>query len=174
MGALELVAAAAAVAAAVSVVGCVPVAHASEHPAINGTFAVLSNGEWATTNEVYRDEAVVRSTWTVSTSCSTLMDCTGTVTSDQGWTAPINLVVNEWHVLHTVKNWVPCPDGTFLDGSQLYRFYPVDDRGDLALRGSSVYAGTNRTTAPSGGCGRNAPLVITMPLRLNQIAVAEP
>jgi hypothetical protein len=158
------------VAVGVCAIGGAPVAHASDDPAINGTFAVLSNGQWAITNEVYRDEAVVRSTWTISTSCTTILDCTGQVTSDQGWTAPIALAGNEWHVLHTIKNWEPCPDGTFVDGSQLYRFYPVDDRGGLALHGSSVYGGTDRTTAPSGGCGINAPLVITIPLRINQIS----
>ena len=78
-----------------------PTADASEDPAINGTFTVQSNGQWATTNDVYRDEAVVRSTWTVSTSCTTILDCSGTVASDQGWTAPVNLVGDEWHVLHT-------------------------------------------------------------------------
>ena len=169
MGTSGLIATAAVV-AVVSAVGGAPEASASDDPAINGTFTVQSNGQWAITNEVYRDEAVVRSTWTVTSSCTTIQDCTGTATSDQGWTAPITLVGNEWHVLHTVKNWEPCPDGTFLDGSQLYRFYPVDDRGGLALHGSSVYAGTDRTTAPSGGCGINAPLVITIPLRLNQIS----
>jgi len=167
MGASERIAAAV-VAAGISAICGTPVADASDDPAINGTFTVQSNGQWAMTNDVYRDEAVVRSTWTVSTSCTTILDCTGNVTSDQGWTAPINLVGNEWHVLHTVKNWEPCSDGTFLDGSQLFRFYPVDDRGGLALHGSSVYAGTDRTTAPSGGCGINTPLVITLPLRLNQ------
>ena len=158
------------VVALVHAVGGAPVAGASEDPAINGTFAVQSNGEWAITNEVYRDEVVVRSTWTVTSSCTTIQECTGTVTSDQGWTAPINLVGNEWHVLHTVKGWEPCPDGTFVDGSQLYRFYPVDERGGLALHGSSVYAGTDRTTSPSGSCGINQPLVITIPLRLNQLS----
>lgn len=51
---------------------------------LNGTYAAVSNGDWAKTNDIYHNEATVRSTWTVSTTCSTPLECTGRVTSDQG------------------------------------------------------------------------------------------
>jgi len=38
-----------------------------EEYAMNGTFSVVSNGEWARMNDRYQDEPTVRSTWTVNT-----------------------------------------------------------------------------------------------------------
>ena len=40
-------------------------------------------GDWAQTNQVYHQEAVVRSTWKITSSCYTAQDCTGQVVSDQ-------------------------------------------------------------------------------------------
>ena len=45
---------------------------------LNGTYVATSNGQWAQTNDIYRDEASVRSTWTISTTCSTPVECTRT------------------------------------------------------------------------------------------------
>ena len=39
--------------------------------AMNGTYSVVSNGEWARMNDRYQDEPSVRSTWTVTSICST-------------------------------------------------------------------------------------------------------
>jgi hypothetical protein len=91
------------------------------------------------------------------------------VTSDQGWTAPIRTKYNEWRVERTIKNWEPCPDGTAADGHQLLRFYPVDDQGQIAIHGSTTLAGEDKTVAPSGACGINMPLVISIPLKLTQV-----
>ena len=146
------------------------VAHASGAWAINGTYIVSSNGEWAKTNEVFRKESVVRSTWTVMSTCSTMTDCAGQVTSDQGWTAPIYTKAGMWRVERTVKNWEPCPDGTAADGHQLFQFYPVDENGQVAIHGSSVLAGEDKTVSPSGACGINRPLVISVPLTLREVA----
>jgi hypothetical protein len=146
------------------------VAQASEGWAINGTYIVISNGQWAKTNDVYRDEAVVKSTWTITSTCSSLADCAGQVTSDQGWTAPIYTKYGEWRVDRTIKGWEPCPDGTAADGHQLFRLYPVDNQGQLAIHGSTTLAGEDKTLAPSGACGINNPLVISIPLKLTQIA----
>jgi hypothetical protein len=163
-------AAAVAVAGITSFGGAPAVAYASDGWAINGTYAVTSIGQWAKTNDVYRNEAVVRSTWTIATTCTSLSDCAGQVTSDQGWTAPIRTKYNEWRVERTIKNWEPCPDGTAADGHQLLRFYPVDDQGQLAIHGSTTLAGEDKTVAPSGACGINMPLVISIPLKLTQVA----
>ena len=42
-----------------------PHAHAADM-ALNGRFLATSNGDWAMTNDVYRDEASVRSIWTIA------------------------------------------------------------------------------------------------------------
>jgi hypothetical protein len=157
--------------AGISSFGAAPaLAHASDDLAINGSYAVTSIGQWAKTNDVYRNEAVVRSTWTITSTCTSLSDCAGQVTSDQGWTAPMRTKYSEWRVERTIKNWEPCPDGTAADGHQLLRFYPVDDRGQLAIHGSTTLAGEDKTVAASGACGINIPLVISMPLKLTQVA----
>ena len=165
-----LITTAAVAAAGISVVGNTSaVAHASGAWAMNGTYIVSSNGQWAKTNEVYRKEAVIRSTWTVTSTCSTMSDCAGQVTSDQGWTAPIFTKAGMWRVERTIKDWEPCPDGTSADGHQLFQFYPVDENGQVAIHGSTVLAGEDKTIGPSGACGINKPLVISMPLTLREI-----
>jgi hypothetical protein len=135
---------------------------------INGTYLATSNGEWAKTNEVFHDEASVRSTWTITTTCINKSDCTGEVTSDQGWTAEISTHNVEWVVKRDVENWEPCADGTKVTGQQIYRFYPADPAGitDLA---STTYVGLDTTTGPSGACGRNHWLVISMPFKLIEL-----
>jgi hypothetical protein len=133
--------------------------------ALNGTYLATSNGEWARTNEVFRDEAVVRSTWAIATTCSTESDCTGRVTSDQGWTAEITTRNVEWVVKRDVPNWEPCPNGSNVVGSQLYRFYPADPTGITDFN-STTYVGLDITRGPSGACGINPPLVISMPFKL--------
>src|ERR1044072_5631771 len=60
-----------------------------EEYAMNGTFSVVSNGEWARMNDRYQDEPTVRSTWTVDTVCSSAITCSGKVTSSLGWTEDI-------------------------------------------------------------------------------------
>jgi hypothetical protein len=148
----------------------VPASASTEEAAVNGTFAVTSNGEFATTNDIYRDEAIVRSTWTIASTCVTRTDCSGTVTSDQGWTEPIRKSNHTWIVDHEIPNWEPCPDGTAAPGHQQFRFQRVDDTGHVDLTDQSgTFAGHDRTAGPSGACGINQPLVIKMPLRLDKI-----
>ncbi len=79
--------------------------------AINGTFSVVSNGEWAKMNDRYQDEPTVRSTWTVNSTCSTAITCAGKVTSSLGWTEDIYTTSGLWYVKHYVPDWIPCPDG---------------------------------------------------------------
>lgn len=145
-------------------------AHATgDAPAINGTFTATSNGEWAQTNEVFHDETTVRSIWTISTTCANALSCTGTVSSDQGWTATIYTTNNVWYVKREVPNWEPCQGGTSVLGHQVYRFYAVAKDGTLDPN-STTYAGKDETTGPSGGCGRSLPLDIALPFKLVKIA----
>ena len=67
-------------------VAATPTAHASDKWALNGTFTATSNGEWSRTNDVFVDQVSVRAMWTISSQCSYPTECTGTVTSNQGWT----------------------------------------------------------------------------------------
>jgi len=59
-----------------------------------------SDGQWAKTRDVYHDEATITSTWTISSTCTTHVDCTGTVTSDQGWSAGAHYNGGLWFVEH--------------------------------------------------------------------------
>jgi hypothetical protein len=147
-----------------------PSARASEDGlALNGTYIATSNGDWAKTNDSYHDEATVRSTWTITSTCSNPVDCTGQVTSDQGWSAPIRHNADAWIVERDLPNWERCPDGTAVTGHQRYRFWPVDATGYVAV-GSPTLGGEERTTGPSGACGVSKLLVIRMPFRLDEVA----
>jgi hypothetical protein len=55
-----------------------PVAHAADEVAINGSYTAFSDGQWAQTNQSYHDEPSVTQTWTISSTCTTFQDCTGT------------------------------------------------------------------------------------------------
>jgi hypothetical protein len=134
---------------------------------MNGTYRVISNGDWAKTNEVYHDEKTSMSTWTVSTTCPNDQFCDGKVSSDAGWSADIQWRAGIWVVRHQIPNWEPCANGTAFPGEQLFRFWPVDDSGRVQI-GSNTFAGTDTTTGPSGACGINKGLEVSMPLRLDK------
>jgi hypothetical protein len=152
--------------------GSSPIApHANGAPAgaLNGVFRAQSNGDWAQSNDRYRDEATVIATWTITTTC-TGGHCAGEVHSDQGWTAPIDQTADGWKVKRTVADWETCPDGMTVAGNQLYRFYPVaGTTGLVDDTQSDLFAGQNITQGPGGACGINKPLVISMPFKLSRI-----
>ncbi len=136
---------------------------------LNGSYAATSLGDWAKTNERYQDEATIRSIWTISTTCVSPVQCTGTVTSDLGWSANVYTKTGLWYLKRTVDNWEPCRDGTSADATQMFRFYGVDSDG-TTKPDSTTYAGEDITTGPSGACGRNLPLVIRMPFKLEKLS----
>jgi hypothetical protein len=159
-------------AVALSVAGMVivePSAHASDFGfELNGTYSFLSNGEWATSNDSFHDEAAVRATWQISSTCSSPSACTGEVTSDQGWTAPLKFTVDRWIVHRELPGWAPCETGGAAFGHQTFMFYPVDDDGQV-LQGSDLLGGFDRTYTDSGSCGKNLPLNILIPMRLRKV-----
>ena len=159
------------VAAAVLLVGvAAPTpARASADWALNGTFTATSNGEWARSNDVFHDQQSVRATWTISSECSYPTECTGTVTSDQGWTAPIYQTGGEWYVKHIVPQWIPCQDGPPADGFQVFRFKRMTADGDNTDPTSNTLIGEDATTGPSGACGRSLAIHITMPFKLVKV-----
>lgn len=133
---------------------------------LSGTYTATSNGEWAKTNDRFQDETSLRSIWTIMTNCSYPTECTGTVASDFGWSAPIYKTGGVWYVKRTVENWEPCPDGTAAPGLQVFRFVPVVEDGSLVDPKSNTLVGEDQTTGAPGACGIGKPLFISMPFKL--------
>ena len=150
-------------------VGTAPVARAYD-PSINGTYTATVVGQWARTRQVYHQEAMVRSTWKITTSCTTAYDCTGQVVSDQGWSAPVRMYDGlAWYIRRDIPNWETCADGTSYTATDFIMFYPADPVTAVNTLGSPVFSGDERTLGPSGACGTNLPLDIEQPLRLDKI-----
>jgi hypothetical protein len=137
---------------------------------LNGSYSVTSNGDWAETNDSYRDEQTVRQTWTISSSCTGPTQCTGNMVSDQGWTAPIKFTENRWIVTREIPNWAPCGEGPPATGHQMFMFWGVDNDGKVNATNTSQLGGRERTNTDSGSCGISKPLVITMPVRLEKLS----
>lgn len=158
-------------AAAVAALGAAPQASAGYcDPLLNGSFTAVSDGTWAKTNQVFRDEVTVESTWTISTSCSAESpDCAGQVISSQGWSAPIRCEsAGLWFVRRHLEQWQPCQDGTVAPADQMLYFSP-DLSGSPSFEAVKTFSGWDRTKGVSGGCGRNQPLVIEMPFQLSRM-----
>jgi hypothetical protein len=130
--------------------------------ALNGVFTVKSDGQYARTNERFHDEETVISTWTFATTCTTYQACSGHVTSDQGWTAPVSYIAPLWYVVRTIDGWEHCDDGTTAPGMQTFKFY-VDQYDVPNMRG------WDNTLNQSGSCGINKILDIELPLTLTAI-----
>lgn len=156
----------------IGVVGATSMAPAAwaYDPSINGTFTATWVGDYARTNDVLHQEPTLRETWTINTSCSTAEDCTGTVVSDKGWTAPINMHDGStWFVHRDLPNWTTCQDGRSYPGYEVMHFYPADPETGAHVLGSPVFAGREHTTGKPGACGTNLPLYIDQPFRLDKI-----
>jgi len=151
-------------------VGVATQAHASNYGIeLNGQYLVTSNGDWAKDNEVFHDEKTVQQVWTASSSCANPGKCTGQVTSSEGWTAPMRYSEDQWIVDRNLPDWEPCYDGTTSPGNQKYRFWPVDANGQRRSTDGSLFGGFDETHGISGACGKNLPLVIVLPLRVQLI-----
>lgn len=162
---------AATVIAAIATVGAAPPTHASNFGTeLNGTFLVQSDGQWARTNDVKFKQETVIETWTVSTTCTSPLDCSGTVTSDRGWTGTARLD-DFWYVEHVIPNWIPCSDGTFASGFQNFILWGVDPTTEEKVYNNiQHFAGRNVTKGPSGACGVNKPVVIELPVSIIKLS----
>lgn len=134
--------------------------------AVNGRFTAVSDGQWAKTNETFRDEGTVIDTWTITSHCANAFDCIGQVVSDMGWTAELRYLSGQWRARRTVPDWEPCPDGSAAPGRQDFTFWPA--RADDYH--ASVLTGWDETVGPTGACGINRSLTIRMPLRLTRVS----
>jgi len=128
---------------------------------LNGTYTAISDGQWAKTRDSYHDEATVMATWNITSTCTTFLDCTGNVASDQGWSAGAFCRAGLWHVVHDVPGWEPCADGTAVTGRQHFIFSTVDNPNE--------FTGWDNTKGPSGGCGINQWQTVKMPFKLIKI-----
>ena len=162
----SLLATATVIASAVVAGPAIPAVGSPADWGLNGTYVATSNGEWSKTNDIFRDQPSIRSTWTISSTCSYPGECTGTVSSDWGWTAPIYQKSAVWYVKRTVENWQPCPDGTAAAGLQVYRFYPATPDGTASDPASSTLFGDDQTTGISGSCGSSKVRFISTPFKL--------
>lgn len=152
-----------------SLLAAAPAVADYEQYAPNGTYSVVSNGEWARMNDRYQDQPSVHSTWTVSSTCSSALTCSGKVTSSLGWTEDIYTTSGMWYVKHYVPDWIPCPGGGVGPGLQVYRFYPSTDEGNRTDT-TDLYVGEDQTTGESGACGRNKSLVLNLPVKISRIS----
>jgi hypothetical protein len=153
--------------------GITPSAQATDDDyAINGTYAATSDGTYATTDYAFHNEATVRSTWTITSTCTTDVHCTGQVRSDQGWSAPLRTEAHVWYVDRDVPNWEVCPDGTPFTGHQTFTFSPANANGVTQI-GSPYLEGRDKTVGPRYACGTywyGKPLTLVMQFRLDKIA----
>jgi hypothetical protein len=166
------VAAGAAAIALIGSVGATAPAQASNYGVeLNGTYRVMSDGEWARGDrDVLYDQQTVIETWTVTTDCVSPIECAGTVVSDRGWTGTARLD-DFWYVDHDIPNWVPCSNGTFAPGHQKFILWGIDPTtNERMTKNMSFLAGRNQTKSPSGACGVNAPVVIEMPVRMEKLS----
>lgn len=170
---IERVGKAAAAAAATVVLGLTglpaPTAHADDLPwGINGTYSAVSNGEWSKTNDRFEAQDNIFDTWTISTTCRTVIDCEGTVQSAFGWTARIWTSSGIWNVSREIPDWMPCPVGPAGAGTQVWTFWRARDDGWQDPR-SEILVGNDKTTGDSGNCGVNKSMVVFMPFKLTPI-----
>ncbi len=161
--------------------GTAPSAQAADYGiALNGTYRATSNGDWAQSSAgphgnggamVYLDEQTKIETWTVSSDCVSPVECSGEVSSDAGWTAPLKWNGNEWFVDRDIPNWEPCPDGTAAPAHQRFGLWPFDpSTTHREPTARDLVVGLEKTTAPSGACGKNKPLSIELPVRWEKMS----
>ena len=142
----------------------------AEAPNLNGAYQAVSNGQFARTNDVFKDERTVVETWNISTTCKSPIECVGEVKSSAGWTAPITYDGDWWNVKRTVPNWEPCPDGTFAEGAQNIIFWGIDPvANERRPTFTTLLGGRDITMSASGSCGINKSLQIELPFRLSKI-----
>ena len=72
---------------------------------INGIYTAHSDGQTARTNDQFHDEVPVTATWKVESTCQNFLECSGKVTSDQGWVGDLTYRDNRWRAVHQIDGW---------------------------------------------------------------------
>ncbi|OBK76292.1 hypothetical protein [Mycobacterium sp. 1274761.0] len=154
---------------ALGALGTAPPAQA-DAPNLNGRYQALSNGQFARTNDVFKDERTIVETWDISTTCKSPIECLGEVKSSAGWTAPITYDGDVWNVKRAIPNWEACPDGTYAEGAQNIIFWGIDPvKNERRPTFTTLLGGRDITMSPSGSCGINKSLQIELPFRLDKL-----
>src|ERR1700733_10454496 len=110
-------------------------AYTKEEVAINGTYRVTSIGNWAKINDQYNGEPTTVQTWTLSSTCTTYMECDGTGKSDEGWSSRLYMQDGTlWYARHKVPKCELSLDCTSFIGKQTFSFYPADPDGTGELK----------------------------------------
>lgn len=178
MRVFDIAVGAAAIALVASVGVATPAAASNFGVELNGTYSVMSDGEWALRNagpfgmggaQSFFDQQTVVETWTVTTECASPIECFGEVRSDRGYTATIRLE-DFWLIDHDVPNWLPCPNGTFAPGHQKFILEGVNPARNEFVNNPDFLVGRNVTKSASGACGRNQPVVVEMPVKMQKLS----
>jgi hypothetical protein len=155
----------AAIIAVTAICAAAPVAAEPNDVALNGTFVAFSDGQWSKTRERFEPRPSVTSVWTLTSSCTNFQECTGTLVSDQGWSAPLLYQSQSWRARHVIPGWLKCPDGSTADGTQTFTFWAR--RLDAPDR-FTQFVGFDETIGPSGACGVNRWMNVRMPLTVTR------
>jgi hypothetical protein len=151
-----------------------PIAKASDFGnELNGTYHYHGDGDFATVNEVRKRMPTIDETWTLSSDCVSPVECEGTAVSSAGWTARLwyGYPNTYWVVDRTIAEWQFCPGGGVAPGEQRFQFWGFDPvAGERKMDIRNFLVGRQRTISPSGSCGRNQPLVIETPMKLEQLS----
>jgi hypothetical protein len=77
-----------------------------------------------------------------------------------------------WTVVdRNIPEWQFCPDGLVAPGEQRFQFWGFEPMsGEREMTITNFLVGRQRTVSPSGSCGRNQPLVIETPMKLEQLS----
>lgn len=146
------------------------VAHATpEEVVLNGTYRATSDGGWAKLNHQMHDMETVTSIWTISTTCTSSKACTGQVSTDAGWSAPIELNWGQWLVNYDVQSWQRCSDGSTFPGHRHYKFRQINRNDIYSKVDVGDLEGYEETLGPSGACGNNQWMLVEMPFTLVKI-----
>lgn len=169
----KIAAVATAAVAVAATVSATPAAHASDFGnELNGTYRYYANGDFALVNDVRKDMPTIDETWTLSSDCVSPVECEGTAVSSAGWTARLwyGYPNTYWVVDRNIPEWQFCPGGGVAPGEQRFQFWGFDPvPGERNMKITNFLVGRQRTNSPSGSCGRNQPLVIETPMKLEQI-----
>ena len=173
MGAAKVLSGAALLTAATTVLSVAPSAAADYGEyAMNGTYSVVSNGEWAQMNDRYQDEPSVRSTWTVVHHVH-LPPSPVRARSPAVWVGPRTSTpaAGTWYVKHYVPDWIPCPDGGTGPGLQVYKLLPRQRRWPVAEDFRTCRWAMTRRRARVEPAAGTARWYSSLPVKITKIAL---
>ena len=86
-------------------------------------------------------------TWTIASTCAPA-GCTGTVSSNQGWSSPMTLHNGEWYFFVTKPDGFVCSDGSFAPAVIHISIDPATLTGVLSADSNGVCPGGITSATP--------------------------